>query len=46
MAIAFFTVAYGCVLAAALLPIACAGIAKFGAMRTPPREGILFSGFH
>lgn len=44
MAIAFFTVAYWC--AAALLPIVCAGIAKFGTMRTPPREGILFICFH
>ncbi|MDB5742662.1 MAG: rane protein-like protein [Polaromonas sp.] len=34
-----FTVAYWCVLAAALLPIACAGIAKSGLMRTSRREG-------
>ncbi len=34
-----FTAAYGCVLAAALMPIACAGIAKWGLMRTPRRQG-------
>lgn len=34
-----FTVAYGCILAAALLPIVCAGIAKYGAMRISPRKG-------
>ena len=34
-----FTVAYWCVLLAALLPIVCAGIAKYGTMRTSPREG-------
>ena len=39
MAFAHFTVAYWCVLVAALLPIVCAGIAKSGMMRTPPREG-------
>lgn len=36
---AVFTIAYWCVLAAALLPIVCAGIAKSGMMRTPPRQG-------
>jgi uncharacterized MAPEG superfamily protein len=39
MAFAHFTVAYWCVLVAALLPIVCAGIAKSGMMRIPPREG-------
>ena len=34
-----FTIAYWCVLVAAMLPIVCAGIAKYGTMRTPPREG-------
>jgi uncharacterized MAPEG superfamily protein len=34
-----FTVAYWCVLVAALLPMLCAGIAKSGMLRTPPREG-------
>lgn len=34
-----FTIAYGCVLVMALLPVVCAGIAKSGMMRTPPGEG-------
>ena len=34
-----FTIAYWCVLVAAMLPIVCAGIAKYGTMRTSPREG-------
>ena len=34
-----FTVAYGCVLAAALLPIGCAGLAKWGKFKTPRKEG-------
>lgn len=34
-----FTIAYWCVLAMALLPVVCAGIAKSGMMRTPPGEG-------
>lgn len=34
-----FTVAYWCVLIAALLPIVCAGIAKYGTFRTPRRDG-------
>jgi uncharacterized MAPEG superfamily protein len=34
-----FTVAYWCVLVAALLPIVCAGIAKYGTFSTPRREG-------
>ncbi|MDD5324543.1 MAG: MAPEG family protein [Polaromonas sp.] len=34
-----FTVAYWCILVAALLPIVCAGIAKYGMMRTPRRDG-------
>jgi len=39
MVFARFTVAYGCVLVAALLPIVCAGIAKYGSMSTPRRDG-------
>lgn len=39
MTFARFTIAYWCVFVAALLPIVCAGIAKFGAMRISPREG-------
>ena len=39
MTFAHFTVAYWCVLIAALLPIVCAGIAKSGMMSTSPREG-------
>lgn len=34
-----FTVAYWCVLAAAMLPILCAGIAKWGTFKTPRRDG-------
>lgn len=34
-----FTVAYWCVLIAALLPIACAGLAKSGRLGKPRREG-------
>jgi uncharacterized MAPEG superfamily protein len=34
-----FTVAYWCVLIAALLPIICAGIAKWGTFKIPRREG-------
>lgn len=36
---AHFTVAYWCVLVAALLPIVCAGIAKSGKFSTPRRDG-------
>jgi uncharacterized MAPEG superfamily protein len=32
-------VAYWCLLAAALLPIACAALAKWGMMTTPPSKG-------
>ncbi len=39
MTVARFTLAYWCVLVAALLPIVCAGIAKWGTFRKPPREG-------
>lgn len=39
MTYAHFTIAYWCVLVAALLPIVCAGIAKSGQMRTPPKQG-------
>lgn len=34
-----FTVAYWCVLVAALLPMVCAGLAKGGQMTTPPAQG-------
>lgn len=34
-----FTIAYWCVLAAALLPVVCAGIAKRGMFRTARRDG-------
>ena len=39
MTYAHFTIAYWCVLLAALLPIVCAGIAKSGLMTTPPKQG-------
>lgn len=39
MTVARFTVAYWCVLFAALLPIVCAGIAKYGTLGKPRREG-------
>lgn len=39
MTFAHFTIAYWCVLVAALLPMVCAGIAKYGMMSTPKREG-------
>jgi uncharacterized MAPEG superfamily protein len=39
MQIARFTVAYWCVLVAALLPLVCAGVAKFGQFGKPLREG-------
>jgi len=34
-----FTIAYGCLLVMALLPVVCAGIAKSGMIRTPPGVG-------
>lgn len=34
-----FTIAYWCILIAAILPIVSAGIAKYGQMTTPKREG-------
>lgn len=34
-----FTLAYWCVLIAALLPIVCAGIAKWGMFTKPPQDG-------
>lgn len=34
-----FTVAYWCVFIAALLPIVCASVAKYGMMTTPRRDG-------
>ncbi|MES2942610.1 MAG: MAPEG family protein [Pseudomonadota bacterium] len=34
-----FTIAYWCVLVAAILPIICAGIAKYGTMNKSRREG-------
>ncbi len=39
MTFAHFTIAYWCVLVAALLPIACAGIAKYGTLDKSPRNG-------
>jgi uncharacterized MAPEG superfamily protein len=39
MTVARFTIAYWCVLVAALLPIVCAGIAKWGSFGKPRREG-------
>ena len=39
MTLEYFTIAYWCIMAAALLPIICAGIAKYGLMRTPPSKG-------
>lgn len=39
MVIAHFTLAYWCVLVAALLPIVCAGIAKWGTFTTSPKQG-------
>ncbi len=39
MPIAHFTVAYWCLLVAALLPIACAGVAKAGQFGKSRREG-------
>ncbi len=39
MTFARFTIAYWCVLFAAMLPIVCAGIAKYGMMNTPLRSG-------
>ncbi len=39
MSVARFTLAYWCVLVAALLPIVCAGIAKWGTFSAPAREG-------
>ena len=34
-----FTVAYWCLLAAALLPLACAALARWGMLRVPARQG-------
>ena len=39
MTFARFTIAYWCVLMAAILPIVCAGIAKSGMFGTPRRDG-------
>ena len=39
MTIVRFTVAYWCVLIAAVLPILCAGLAKWGMFGQPQREG-------
>lgn len=39
MTLAHFTIAHWCILLAALLPIVCAGIAKYGLMRTAPAKG-------
>ena len=34
-----FTIAYWCLLFAALLPVICAGIAKWGMFKVPPKDG-------
>jgi uncharacterized MAPEG superfamily protein len=39
MKLAGLTVAYWCVLVASLLPIVCAGLAKWGMLGTPRRQG-------
>lgn len=39
MTVAHFTLAYWCVLVAALLPIFCAGLAKWGTFSKPRRDG-------
>ena len=39
MTFARFTIAYWCVLFAAILPIVCAGVAKSGMFSTPPAKG-------
>jgi len=39
MVSASFTLTYWCVLIAALLPMVCAGIAKWGTFTTPPQKG-------
>ena len=39
MTLEYFTIAHGCILVAALLPLICAGIAKYGLMRTAPEKG-------
>ena len=39
MTVARFTIAYWCVLFAAILPIVCAGIAKSGMLTTAPAKG-------
>ena len=39
MTLPHFTVAYWCVLVAAVLPIVCAGIAKYGMFSTTPAKG-------
>ena len=39
MTFARFTIAYWCVLFAAILPIVCAGIAKYGMFNIHPKQG-------
>jgi len=39
MVSASFTLAYWCVLIAAVLPVVCAGIAKWGTFTKPPQQG-------
>ncbi len=39
MTFARFTIAYWCLLVAAIMPVVCAGIAKYGMMNTPRRDG-------
>jgi uncharacterized MAPEG superfamily protein len=39
MTVSYFTVSYGCLLVAALLPIVCTGLAKQDGFGRSPREG-------
>ena len=39
MTVLSFTIAYWCVLVAAILPVVCAGIAKSGMFRISPKKG-------
>ena len=39
MNVQHFTIAYWCILAAAVLPIVCAGVAKYGMFTVPPKKG-------
>ena len=39
MQVTHFTLAYGCILFAAVLPLACSILAKWGMFKVPPRDG-------